>query len=184
MNRKQVNNKLYTTTISIGASRWKQVLWYFTNILVFKSALFINASLKASLLRAFGAKVGKGCVIKPCVNIKYPWKLSMGDYVWIGEEVWIDNLSIVQIGSSVTISQGAMLITGSHNASSEKFDFISLPITLEEGVWIGAKAIVAGGVTCRSHSILGLNSLAEKDMEAYVIYKGNPCIPVIERIIL
>jgi putative colanic acid biosynthesis acetyltransferase WcaF len=54
---------------------------------------------------------------------------------------------------------------------------------LENGVWIGARAIVYGGVTCGSHSILAMNSVAEKDLQAYTIYKGNPCMPVKERVI-
>jgi putative colanic acid biosynthesis acetyltransferase WcaF len=134
-------------------------------------------------LKLFGAKLGQGVVIKPSVNIKYPWKLRIGDHSWIGEEVWIDNLSDVIIGNNVTISQGALLLTGSHDHSRETFDFISYPIVLEDGAWIGANAIVFGGVTCKSHSVLGINSVAEKNLEPYIIYKGNPAIPVIERII-
>ncbi len=133
------------------------------------------------MLKVFGARIGKGVVIKPVVNIKYPWKLSIGNNSWIGEGVWIDNLSDVMIGSNVTVSQGAVLLTGSHDHTKETFDFLSSPIILEDGVWIGAKAMVFGGVTCHTHSILGMNSVAEKNLNAYVIYKGNPAVPVIER---
>ena len=179
--RKRVSNASYSTTIDIGASVSKQVLWYFVNILFFKNSLNILSSLKTALLKAFGARLGKGVIIKPSVNIKYPWKLQMGDYCWIGEEVWIDNLSELIIGSNVTISQGALLLTGSHDHTKETFDFISKPITLEDGVWIGARALVFGGVTCKSHSILGMNSVAERNLEEFTIYKGNPAIPVMER---
>jgi len=122
-------------------------------------------------------------VIKPAINIKYPWKLRIGDHCWLGENVWIDNLSDITIENNVTISQGALLLTGSHDHTSETFDFITRPIVLEDGVWIGARAIVFGGVVCRSHSILGMNSVAEKNMEAYTVYKGNPAQAVKERII-
>jgi putative colanic acid biosynthesis acetyltransferase WcaF len=178
---KQVNNSLYTATIDIGASKPKQILWYFINIIFFKNSFIIVSSLKVVLLKIFGAKIGKGVVIKPAVNIKYPWKLQVGNHSWIGEEVWIDNLSDVIIGNNVTISQGALLLTGSHDHTREAFNFISYPIVLEEGVWIGAKSVVFGGVTCKSHSILGINSVAESSLKPYIIYKGNPAIPVIER---
>jgi putative colanic acid biosynthesis acetyltransferase WcaF len=181
---KKVNNKLYNTSIQIGAPKIKQLLWYFVNIIFFKNPFNIISPSKVFLLRIFGAKLGNGIIIKPSVSIKYPWKLQIGDYSWIGEHVWIDNLSDVVIGSSVTLSQGSLLLTGSHDHSKERFDFISLPIVLEDGVWIGAKAIVFGGVTCMSHSILGINSVAEQDMKQYIIYKGNPAIPVIERTII
>ncbi len=178
---KQVNNALYKSTIDVGAGKIKQIVWYFVNIIFFKNSFNVISSVKVSLLKLFGAKIGKGVVIKPVVNIKYPWKLQVGDHSWIGEEVWIDNLSDVIIGNNVTLSQGALLLTGSHDHTRTTFDFISYPIQLEDGVWIGARAVVFGGTTCQSHSILGINSVAEKDLKPYTIYKGNPAIPVLSR---
>ena len=178
---KTVNNSLYKTTIDIGASKITQVAWYLTNIIFFKNPFFIFSSLKCFILKCFGAKLGKGVVIKPSVNIKYPWKLQLGNYVWLGEYVWIDNLSEVRVGDHVTLSQGCLLLTGSHDHARESFDFISSPISLENGAWIGAKAVVFGGVTCKTHSILGIGSVAEKDLDPYTIYKGNPAIPVLKR---
>ncbi|HEY4334351.1 MAG TPA: WcaF family extracellular polysaccharide biosynthesis acetyltransferase [Puia sp.] len=181
--QKKVNNAAYRTTIEIGASRWKQVAWYFTNILFFQNPLNLFSSLKVFLLKAFGARLGEGVVVKPSVNIKYPWKLQVGEHTWIGENVWIDNLSDVTIGGHVTLSQGCLLLTGSHDASRETFDYLSQPIILEDGVWIGARAVVGGGSRCGTHSILGINSVAEGDLEPYTIYKGNPAIPVLRRTI-
>lgn len=183
MERKKVDHAAFTTTLQIGASKPKQVLWYFTNILFFKNAFVVHAGFKAMLLRLFGASVGKGVVIKPSVNIKFPWKLTIGDHSWIGENVWIDNIDQLVIGSNVCISQGALLLNGNHDAKKTGFDLITAPIKLEDGVWIGAKAIVCPGVTCKSHSILTVGSVASKDLEAYSIYKGNPAVFVRERII-
>jgi len=181
--RKKVDNSSYHTTIAIGASTLKQVAWYFTNIIFFKNSFNIFSGLKVRLLKIFGAELGEGVIIKPAVNIKFPWKLRVGDHSWIGEKVWIDNLSEVRIGRNVTLSQGSLLLTGTHDHARTTFDFLSNPITLEDGVWIGARAIVSGGITCGTHSILGLNSVAEKDLEPYTIYKGNPAVPVIIRTI-
>ena len=181
--QKKVNNAVYRTTIEIGASRLKQVAWYFTNIIFFMNPFNLLSSPKVFLLKAFGARIGAGVLIKPSVNIKYPWKLQVGDHSWIGEGVWIDNLSDVTIGSSVTLSQGCLLLTGSHDHTRESFDFLSRPIILEDGAWIGARAVVSGGSRCGTHSILGINSVAEGDLEPYTIYKGNPAIPVLRRVI-
>lgn len=180
---KKVDNSSYKVTIDIGASGIKQVLWYLTNVIFFRNPLNILSSSKVFLLKIFGAELGKGVVIKPAVNIKFPWKLKVGEFSWIGEGVWIDNLSEVRIGSSVTLSQGAMLLTGSHDHTKTSFDYQSFPITLEDGVWIGSKAVVFGNVTCGTHSILGINSVAESDLKPYTIYKGNPSVPVLERVI-
>lgn len=180
---KKVNNAVYRTSIQIGAGKLKQICWYFVNVFFLKNTLVVSSGIKVFLLRLFGAKLGNGVVIKPGVNIKYPWKLQTGNHVWIGEKVWIDNLSDVIIGDSVTLSQGAMILTGSHDHTKETFDFISFPVILEDGVWIGAKAVVYGGVTCESHAMLGINAVAESNLKAYTIYKGNPAVPVLQRII-
>jgi putative colanic acid biosynthesis acetyltransferase WcaF len=97
--------------------------------------------------------------------------------------VWIDNLTSVTIGDHVCLSQGALLLTGNHNYKKNTFDLITGPITLEDGVWIGAKSVVCPGVRCSSHSVLAVGSVAAKDLKPYFIYQGNPAAPVRERII-
>ncbi len=164
-----------------GASIFKRTIWYFTNVLFFQNSYNPISSLKVFLLRIFGAKIGIGVVIKPSVNIKYPWRLKIGNHVWIGENVWIDNLADVIIEDSVSISQGAMLLCGNHNYKKTTFDLITGKIKLEEGVWIGAKSIVTPNVTCKSHSILAVNSVATNDLEAYTIYQGNPAKEIRKR---
>ena len=157
-----------------GKNALVRLLWYLTNVLFFLNPFNPVSSVKVFLLRLFGAKVGKGVNIKPSVNIKYPWRLKIGNYVWIGEKVWIDNLANIQIGDNSCISQGALLLTGNHNYKKRSFDLIIGEILIEDGVWIGAKSIVAPGVCCGSHSVLSAGSMIASDMEAYVIYGGNP----------
>lgn len=173
------NNDWYKN--QIGASRFKQVLWYLVNAIFFINPLNASIGLKILLLKLFGAVIGKKVIIKPGVNIKYPWKLSIGDYCWIGEKVWIDNLSSVVIGKNVCISQGAILLTGNHNYKKSTFDLIIGDIRLEDGVWIGARSLVCPGVTCRSHSILTTLSVAVSDLLSYTIYQGNPAKIMRER---
>lgn len=165
----------------VGASGWRRLLWYFVNVIFFINPLNPVSSLKVWLLKLFGAKIGRNVIIKPRVNIKYPWKLAVGENVWIGEDVWIDNLEKVVVGDHSCISQGAMLLTGNHNYKKESFDLILGEIILEEGVWIGAKSIVCPNVTCASHSILSVNSVATKNLDSYTIYQGNPAVPVRKR---
>jgi putative colanic acid biosynthesis acetyltransferase WcaF len=164
-----------------GAPRWKERLWQIVNGLFFLNPFNPFSGVKVRLLRLFGAEVGKGVLIKPRVNSKFPWKLHIGDHVWIGEGVWIDNLAEVRIGSHVCLSQGAMLLCGNHDYKKPSFDLIVAPITLEDGVWIGAKAVVCPGVTAHSHAVLTVGSVAAKDLEAGGIYRGNPAERVRDR---
>lgn len=157
-----------------GASKIKQAVWYFVN------ALFVRASwnpfmgMKIFLLRLFGAKIGKGLIIKNNVIVKFPWKLEIGDNCWIGEDVWIDNLDSVSIGNDVCISQGAMLLTGNHDYTVYNMPYRNAPIVIDDGAWIGAQAVVCPGVTVSNNAILTVGSIATKDMEENGIYQGNP----------
>ena len=169
--------------VTIGASRFRQSAWYVVNILFFMNPLNPISSIKCTLLRWFGARVGKGVVLKPAINIKYPWKLTIGDHSWIGEKVWIDNLAAVTIGKNVCLSQGAMLLTGNHNFSKSNFDLMVAGIILEDGVWIGARALVCPGVHCASHAVLTASSVATRDLETYTINQGNPAVVVKQRLI-
>jgi putative colanic acid biosynthesis acetyltransferase WcaF len=159
-----------------GAGPVKRIIWYYINAWIFNSYWLPFSPIKCFLLRFFGARVGKGVNIKPKVNIKYPWKLAIGNNVWIGEKVWIDNLDNVTIGDNVCLSQEAFLLCGNHNYKTETFDLITGPIFLEEGVWIGAKSVVCPRVTCKSHAVLAVYSVATHDLEAYTIYQGNPAV--------
>ncbi|HLC83472.1 MAG TPA: WcaF family extracellular polysaccharide biosynthesis acetyltransferase [Bacteroidia bacterium] len=177
-NLSQFNNSWYKP----GGNSVKRLLWHFTNVVWFNSGFPISG-VKVFILRLYGAKIGSGVVIKPRVNIKYPWKLIVGNNVWIGENVWIDNLGQVTIGDNVCLSQGSFFLCGNHDYKKQTFDLVVGDIILEDGVWIGAKAIVCPGVTCFSHSVLSVGSVATSNLEAYKIYQGNPASVVRERII-
>lgn len=165
-----------------GGSVLKKTCWYVLHFIFIHSA-FPFSSFKVFLLRLFGASIGKSVTIKPNVNIKYPWHLTIGNHVWIGEHVWIDNLSRVTIMDHCCVSQGAMLLCGNHDYSKTSFDLIVKDITLEEGVWIGAKSIVCPGVSIGSHSVLTVNSIATSNLDPWGIYQGNPAVKIKERVI-
>lgn len=161
----------------------KRGLWYVANLCFLRNRLFAFSGAKRSVLRMFGARVGKGVVIKPGVNVKYPWKLSIGDYTWIGEAVWIDNLGEVSIGKHCCLSQGAMLLCGNHDYKKSSFDLMVGDITIGDGGWIGAQSVVCPGVEVGSHAVLAVGSVATSHLEAYGIYQGNPAVKVKERVI-
>jgi putative colanic acid biosynthesis acetyltransferase WcaF len=183
--RRQVDLSRFdnSRTFDPGAGFIKRTLWYFVNALFFINPAFPFRSPKPALLRLFGARVGKGVVIHPGVNIKFPWKLTIGDHSWIGQRAWLDNLDQLTIGSNVVISQGGMIIQGSHDYKKIDYPTYTKPVVLEDGSWVGAGAIVTLGVTLRSHAVLAAGSVATKDLEPYMIYQGNPAVAVRERVV-
>lgn len=165
-----------------GNPRWKEFCWILVSALFFQNPLSLWNGLKIWWLRRFGAKVGRGVLIKPGVQIKFPWRLSIGDHSWIGEHVWIDNLAPVSIGPHVCISQGAFILTGNHNYKKTTFDLMVLPVTIEEGAWVGAKAVVCPGVCVATQAILSAGSVATTgNLSAFGIYQGNPAVWVRNR---
>ncbi len=151
-----------------------RTIWYYVNSLFLNSYFLPSSGLKIFLLRLFGARIGKGCVIKPKVNVKYPWKLSLGDHSWVGEGVWIDNLDEVTVGNHVCISQGAFLLCGNHNYKKATFDLMVSPIIIKDGAWIGAKAVVCPGVIVEENVVLSVGSVLKGQTEKGMIYSGNP----------
>lgn len=182
--KKKVNKSSFNNDWYNPGGILKRTAWYFINVFFFINPLVPFYGVKRSLLKLFGAKIGERLIIKPGVNIKYPWFLTCGDYVSIGENVWIDNLTNVYLGNHTTISQGAMLLTGNHNYKSTSFDLMVGEITLEEGSWVGAQSVVCPGVTLHSHSILSVASVAASNLLEYSIYQGNPAVKVKDRNII
>ena len=166
-----------------GAGIFKEALWLVVSLFLFRLCPFSLSALKCFVLRIFGAKIGRNVTIKPQVNITFPWKLTVGDHVWIGEECWLLNPERIVIGSHVCISQRAFLCAGSHDYKRVTFDLITRSITLEDGVWIGAGGWVGPGVTAKTHAVLTAGSVTGKNLEANGIYQGNPAVRIKERVV-
>lgn len=164
-----------------GAGFLKATLWYFVNALIVRASWCPFMGVKIRLLRLFGAKIGKGLVIKNNVTVKSPWNLVIGDDCWIGEWAWIDNLDKVTIGSDVCISQGALLLTGNHDYTDPSMPYRNAPVVVEDGAWVGANATVCPGVTVRRNAILTVGGVATRDLEAGGIYQGVPAVKIRER---
>lgn len=158
-------------------------IWMLFSAIFFRSSLPIPSRFKVNILKFFGAKMGRGIVIKPCVNIKYPWKLVIGDNSWIGEHVWIDNLDIVSIGSNCCLSQGCYLLTGNHDFTSSSFDLKISSINIKDYSWIGAKSVVCPGVEVSQGAVLTVGSVATRNLISFSIYQGNPAVKIKERLI-
>lgn len=157
-----------------GASVLKRAAWFFLGQPIVRSSWIPSSSLRTGLLRAFGARIGKGVVIKPAVDIKYPWHLVVGDHCWIGERCWIDNLTTVRLGDNVCISQGAYLCTGNHDWSDPGFGLMIAPIQLGDGAWAGAKCVLLPGVVLGAGAVAAAGSVVSGVVPDFEIHAGNP----------
>jgi putative colanic acid biosynthesis acetyltransferase WcaF len=159
-----------------GASKFKETAWLVVSLLLFRLCPVSLSPLKRFVLRLFGAKVGTGVCFKPQVKITFPWKLTIGDHAWLGEECWLLTLDRITIGDNVCVSQRAFLCTGNHDFTRSSFDLITKPIVVEDGAWVGAGSWVGPGVTIGTHAVLAAGSVTSKDLEPWGIYSGNPAV--------
>ena len=157
-----------------GRGFFCMVLWTICSRFFIESGWFPFSKIKRFILICFGAKIEKHVVIKPFVKIKFPWKLRIGSYVWIGEHCWIDNLDTVSIQSHSCLSQRVYLCCGNHNFNSATFDLITQPIEIKQGVWVAASACVMPGTILEEHVVVTAGSIISGHTIPYGIYKGNP----------
>ena len=160
-----------------GATRPKRIIWIAIGKPILSSWVPGTAWRKL-LLRSFGAKIGIGGRIKPRIQVTSPWRLRIGDYCWLGECIWIDNLAKVTLGNRVCISQGSYLCTGNHNFKSPNFNLIAKSIEIKDEVWIAANATIGPGSQIGSKSIISLGSVVTGKINPGEIMKGNPAISI------
>ncbi|MBW4550088.1 MAG: WcaF family extracellular polysaccharide biosynthesis acetyltransferase [Aphanocapsa sp. GSE-SYN-MK-11-07L] len=165
-----------------GASLLKQMLWFFGGDPIVRSRFVPFSSFKVWLLRRFGAEIGQQVRFKTGVKIKFPWRLTIGDYCWIGEDAWFDNIAPIMLEENVCISQSVYLCTGNHDWFDPNFKLMAAPIHIEAGSWIAARACVGAGVTIGKGAVLCLGSVTGRSLEPMTIYAGNPAVPIKKRV--
>lgn len=158
-----------------GKPSWYEAIWYLVKCVFFVSPLPWPIAWRRGLLRLFGAKVGKGVVIKPRANIHFPWKLELGEYCWIGEEVFILNFESVRVGAHACLSQRVFLCGGNHDYQNREFRYRNGPITIGEAAWVGAQTFVAPGVSIAEDAVVAACSVVTRDLPAAMVCAGNPC---------
>ena len=162
-------SKFDSSAFDRGASRVKELIWMAVSELSVAGPI-PGSFWRVAILRAFGARIAGGVVLKPRVRIKFPWRLEIGANSWIGEDTWIDNLAAVRIGRNTCVSQNAYLCTGNHDWSSPQFDLITAAITIEDQCWVGARATVAPGTHMEEGAVLAIGAIALGRLKRWTIY--------------
>lgn len=171
---KVVLKKYNQSHFSRGRSGIFILLWWFTQGTIFRFSLHNMYGFRRFILRCFGAKIGKGVKIRPSAKFTYPWKVTIGDYTWVGDNVEFYSLDKIIVGSNSVISQKTYLCTGSHDIEDSKFGLITKPIVIEDYVWIGADCFIGPGVNIKEGSVVGARSNVFKDVDSWGVYYGNP----------
>ncbi|TAK53557.1 MAG: transferase [Gammaproteobacteria bacterium] len=135
--------------------------------------------LKRVLLRWSGASIGSNVRIASSARFQLTGRLTVGDDTWIGHDVLvIGGDADVMFGARVDVGPRATIVTGSHEfvvasdrAAGRGF---SLPVTIEDGVWIGAVSTILGGVTIGRCSMVAAGALVDRDVAPGAVVGGVP----------
>jgi putative colanic acid biosynthesis acetyltransferase WcaF len=133
------------------------------------------------LLRLFGATLGPDCHFYPASRVWAPWNLHCADHVAAGDGVEIYNPSPMHLESHVILSQDCYLCGATHDYNDPAFPLLAYAMTVEPYAWICARASVAPGVRVGEGAVLGLGSVATRDLDPWTVYSGNPAQPVRQR---
>lgn len=185
-----MSNTPYQVDLTKSATHWplslkiKRAVWQYVLRPIFFATPGSANALRIGILRAMGAKIGHTCLIQPKVNVLMPWNLHIGNCVAIDHHVEIYNFALVTIKDMTVVSQRSYLCTGSHDYTHPHMPLIWKPITIGSECWVAAEVFVAPGVDIGNGTVIGARSVVTKNMPAWMVCAGNPCVPIKPRTIV
>lgn len=174
MNEVQQLNKFKVPDNFRGKPKFVVQLWWLVEALFFRTSPQVFYGWRRFLLRSFGAKIGKGVIVRPTVRITYPWKVKIGDYSWIGDEVTLYSLGNITIGDNTVVSQKSYLCTGSHDYKKVDFPIYSKPIIIGNNCWLATDVFVSPGIKIDNGVVVGARSTVVKNLDGNSVYIGSP----------
>jgi putative colanic acid biosynthesis acetyltransferase WcaF len=166
-----------------GRSRLVEALWVITKCAFFLNPIPWPSGWRCLLLRIFGASIGKGLVIRPGVNVHFPWRLKVGDHCWIGDGTQLLSLYPITIEDHVALSHQVYIAAGGHDIRSVSMASKHGPVVVKTGTWIATRAFIGPGVTVHERVVVGAGTVLMKDVGPDVVVVGNPARVIGPRVI-
>ena len=155
--------------------------WWLIQSILFRLSPQFMYGWRRFLLRCFGATIGKQVKVRPSVHIQFPWKVSIGDYSWIGDHVTLYSLGEITIGKNVVVSQNSYICAATHNYADPHFSIYSKPVIIEDYCWLATDVFVAPGIIIHAGTVVGARSSVFHSLPAGKICFGSPAIVVKNR---
>ena len=161
-----------------GGHRLGRACWQLCWLVLFRLSPRPCHAWRAWLLRRFGASIGRHCHIYPLARIWAPWNLVCQDHACVGDHAILYNQAMIRLGAHAVVSQGAHLCTGTHDYQSPGFDLVVRSIAVEDHAWLSAECFLLPGVTIGAGAVIGARAVVTKDMPAWMVCAGHPCVPI------
>lgn len=178
MRANKINHRKNKSSFSTS-NKIARIVWSGVYLLLFRWTpdFFLN-NYRLFILKLFGAKIGYGSIVYPTAKIWAPWNLEIGEYTCIGPNTDIYSMDKISIGSHVTVSQNAVICSGTHDINSHSMKLITKPIIINNYSWICAYAKILPGVSIGEGCVVGLDSVVCKSTDSWHVYAGNPAAKI------
>lgn len=157
-----------------GRSGPQVLLWQLVQATLFRLSPQPFYGWRRFLLKLFGAKVGRGVIVRPTTRVTYPWKVSFGEHCWVGDDTEIYSLGPISIGANAVVSQRSYLCAGTHDPDDITFPLVAKPIVVEPEAWVATGCFVAPGVTIGRGAIVAAQSTVLNDVPPGYVVAGSP----------
>jgi putative colanic acid biosynthesis acetyltransferase WcaF len=171
----------YTRPAFSVGNRFRRLVWNICWLLLYRISPRPLHAWRAMLLRLFGATLGSDCHFYPASKVWAPWNLVCADHVAAADGVEIYNPSLLQIDTHVILSQDCYLCGATHDYNHPDFPLIAYSMRIERYAWICARASVAPGIHVAEGAVLGMGSVATRNLKPWTVYSGNPAVAIRER---
>ena len=161
--------------------RLKTIFWELVVLKLRWTGYIPSHYVRRFVYRFWGIKIGKGSAIHMGAVFYYPPNITIGDDSIIGEGTVLDGRDKLIIGNHVDIASEVMIYNGQHDINSENFKAVFAPVTIEDYVFIGPRAIILPGVTVKKGAVVGAGAVVTKDVEEFTVVGGVPAKPISER---
>src|SRR6202789_307528 len=158
--------------------RLRRLAWNICWVVFYRMSPRPLHSWRSFLLRTFGATMGRNCHFYPGSKVWAPWNLICADQVTAGDGAEIYNPAPIHLGSHAIVSQGAYICGATHDFDDPAFPLLAYSMTIGSYAWICARASVCPGVNVGEYAVLGLGSVAARDLEPWGVYAGVPAVKV------
>jgi len=152
----------------------KRLLWAGVEATLFRCSFHTMNRWRSLLLRLFGAKVGKHCIIRRTLRVFYPWNVEIGEMCILGDSASLYSLGKITLGDRSMVSQEAYLCAGTHDYTKASLPLVTMPITVNREAWVCARAFVGPGVTVGEGAVVAAGAVVVKNVEPWMVVGGNP----------
>jgi len=156
------------------ANRLGRAGWNAAWMLLFRPTPRLFQGWRRLLLRAFGARIGRGAVVHASARVWAPWNLEMGAFSCLSEHVDCYSVAPIHIGAYATVSQYSFLCTASHDPDSFDMELFTRPVSIGDHAWVAADVFVGPGVVIEEGAVVGARSSVFASVLPWTIVAGNP----------